>query len=57
MLWNIFLLLVTMWLLGVVTAFTLYGVTHVLLLLALGGLVFRVIQARRVNSGRLETEL
>ena len=48
MLWTIFVVLVFLWLLGVVTSYTLYGFIHVLLLLAVGVLAIRIIQGQRV---------
>jgi uncharacterized protein DUF5670 len=47
MLWTIFVILLILWLLGVVSAYTLGGFIHVLLLLALVTLVIQVIQGRR----------
>ena len=46
MLWTIFVILVVMWLLGMVSAYTLGGYIHILLLLAIGVLLIRVIQGR-----------
>jgi hypothetical protein len=37
-----------LWLLGVVTSYTLYGYIHILLVIALVILVLRLIQGRRV---------
>jgi hypothetical protein len=48
MLWTIFVILVLMWLLGMVTSYTLGGFIHILLLLALVTVVIRVIQGRPV---------
>ena len=47
MLWTIFVVLVVLWLLGVVTSYTLGGFIHLLLILAIGMLLIRVIQGRR----------
>jgi len=47
MLWTIFLILVVMWLLGMVTAYTLGGFIHILLLLALVSLAIQLISGRR----------
>jgi hypothetical protein len=47
MLMTIFLILVTLWLLGFVSSYTLGGFLHLLLLLAIGVLLIRVIQGRR----------
>lgn len=47
MLWTIFVILLVLWLLGVVTSYTLGGFIHILLLLALVTLVFNLISGRR----------
>jgi len=46
MLWTIFVILLVLWLLGVVTSYTLGGFIHLLLVLALVVLVIRIIQGR-----------
>jgi len=46
MLWTITVLLVLMWLLGMVTNYTLGGFIHILLLLAIVSVLVRVIQGR-----------
>ena len=46
MLWTIFVILLVLWLLGVVSAYTLGGFIHILLVLALVVLLIRVIQGR-----------
>jgi asparagine N-glycosylation enzyme membrane subunit Stt3 len=46
MLWTIFAVLVCLWLLGMVTSYTLGGFIHLLLLLALVTVLIRVIQGR-----------
>ena len=48
MLWTIFVILLVMWLLGVVTSYTLYGYIHILLVVALAVLLINIIQGRRV---------
>jgi hypothetical protein len=48
MLWTIFLVLVVMWMLGVVSSYTLGGFIHVLLVLAIVALLVQLIQGRRV---------
>ena len=48
MLWTIFVILMIMWLLGMVTSYTLGGFIHILLLLALITVLIRVIQGRPV---------
>ena len=47
MLWTIFVLLMIMWLLGIVTSYTLGGFIHILLLLAIASVLIRIIQGRR----------
>ena len=46
MLWTIFVILLVLWLLGMVSSYTLGGFIHILLLLALVVLLIRVIQGR-----------
>jgi hypothetical protein len=47
MLWTILLILCVLWLLGMVTSYTLGGFIHVLLLVALAIFVINMIQGRR----------
>ena len=47
MLWTIFVILLVLWLLGVVTSYTLGGFIHVLLAVAVIVVLLRVIQGRR----------
>lgn len=46
MLWTIAVILVIMWLLGMITSYTLGGFLHLLLVLALIAVLIRVIQGR-----------
>ena len=46
MLWTIFVLLMILWLLGMVSSYTLGGFIHVLLILALATVLIRIIQGR-----------
>ena len=46
MLWTIFVLLMILWLLGMVSSYTLGGFIHILLLLAIVTVLIRVIQGR-----------
>lgn len=48
MLWTIFVILLILWLLGMVSSFTLGGFIHLLLLVALIVLIFQLITGRRV---------
>jgi hypothetical protein len=47
MLWTIFVVLCVLWLLGMVTSYTLGGFIHILLLVALAIFVINLIQGRR----------
>lgn len=47
MLWTIFVILVVMWLLGMVSSYTLGGFIHLLLLLAIAVVLINIIQGRR----------
>jgi hypothetical protein len=47
MLWTIFVILLVMWLLGMVSAHTLGGFLHLLLILAIAVVLIRIIQGRR----------
>lgn len=46
--WTVFLVLIVLWMLGVVSSYTLGGFIHVLLVLAVIALVVQLIQGRRV---------
>ena len=52
MLWTIFVLLLVLWLLGVVSSYTLGGFIHILLILAIAVVLIRVIQGRNPGIGR-----
>ena len=47
MLWTIFVVLLILWLLGVITSYTLGGFIHLLLVIALVVLVIQLITGRR----------
>jgi Family of unknown function (DUF5670) len=47
MLWTIFVILLVLWLLGIVSSYTLGGFIHILLVLALVALVFQLVSGRR----------
>jgi hypothetical protein len=47
MLWTIFAILLILWLVGVVTSYTLGGFIHLLLVLAVIALIFQLITGRR----------
>jgi hypothetical protein len=46
-LWTIFVILLVLWLLGMVSSYTLGGFIHILLVLAIVVVLIRVIQGRR----------
>jgi Family of unknown function (DUF5670) len=48
MLWTIFVILLVLWLLGVVTSYTLGGFIHVLLVVAIVLAIMQLLQGRRV---------
>jgi hypothetical protein len=47
MLWTIFVILLVLWLLGLVTSYTLGGFIHILLVIAVVVIVIRLLQGRR----------
>jgi hypothetical protein len=47
MLWTICVILLVLWAVGMVTSYTMGGLLHILLILAVIVLVFRLIQGRR----------
>jgi hypothetical protein len=47
MLWTIFVILLVLWLLGMVSNYTMGGFIHILLIVALAIILIRVIQGRR----------
>ncbi len=48
MLWTIFVILLVLWLVGLVSSYTLGGFIHILLVLALVVLVIQLVSGRRV---------
>jgi predicted ferric reductase len=48
MLWTIFVILLVLWLLGLVTSYTMGGFIHILLVIAVVVLLVRVISGRRL---------
>lgn len=48
MLWTIFIVLMVLWLLGMVSSYTLSGYIHILLVVAVVVVLIRLIQGRRV---------
>jgi hypothetical protein len=47
MLWTIFVILLVLWLIGVVSSYTLGGFIHILLVLAVIALIFQLVSGRR----------
>jgi hypothetical protein len=47
MLWTLVIILLILWLLGMVSSYTLGGLVHILLVIALVVIVIRLIQGRR----------
>ncbi|MBZ5624560.1 MAG: lmo0937 family membrane protein [Acidobacteriia bacterium] len=47
MLWTIFIILLVLWLLGLVTSYTLGGFIHILLVVAIAVVLIQVITGRR----------
>jgi hypothetical protein len=48
MLWTIFVILLVMWLLGLVSSYTLGGFIHILLIVAIAVALIQLISGRRV---------
>ena len=46
MLWTLFIVLLVLWLIGVISSYTLGGFIHILLVLAVVALVFQLITGR-----------
>jgi uncharacterized protein DUF5670 len=46
MLWTIFIILLIMWLLGMITSYTMGGFIHLLLVIAIVVVLIRIIQGR-----------
>ena len=48
MLWSICVILIVLWLLGMVTSYTMGGLIHILLVIAIIVVLVRVIQGRKI---------
>ena len=48
MLWTICMILIVLWLLGLVTSYTMGGLIHILLVIAVIMVLVRIIQGRRI---------
>ena len=49
MLWTIFVILLVLWLLGLVTSYTMGGFIHILLVIAIVVVIIQLVQGRRVG--------
>jgi len=49
MLWTIFIILLVLWLAGLLTGYTMGGVVHVLLVIAVIVVLIQVLQGRRIT--------
>lgn len=49
MLWTLAVILLLMWLLGMITSYTISGFIHILLVIALVAVLVRIIQGRRLS--------
>jgi hypothetical protein len=50
MLWTIFVVLLVLWVLGLVTSYTMGGFIHILLVLAVVTILIQLIQGRKSSS-------
>jgi hypothetical protein len=48
MLWTIFVILVVLWLLGLISGYTIGGYIHILLIIAIVAVLIRIIQGRKI---------
>ena len=48
MLWTIAVILIVLWLIGIITSFTLGGLIHIILVLAIISIVIQLLRGRRV---------
>jgi hypothetical protein len=48
MLWSIAIVLIVLWLLGIVTAYTLGGFIHILLIIAIVVVLIRIIKGKKI---------
>ncbi len=48
MLWTIFVILVVLWLLGLISGYTIGGYIHLLLIIAIVVVLIRIIQGRKI---------
>lgn len=49
MLWTIAIILLILWLLGIITSFTLGGFIHILLVIAIIMIIVRLLQGRKIT--------
>jgi hypothetical protein len=50
MLWTICVVLLALWVLGIMTSYTLGGLIHILLVLAIVAVLIKLFQGRRVDA-------
>ncbi len=48
MLWTVVVVMLILWVLGLVSSYTMGGFIHILLVLAIIALVFQIVQGRRI---------
>ena len=48
MLWTIFVILVVLWLLGLISGYTIGGYIHILVIIAIVVVLIRIIQGRKI---------
>jgi hypothetical protein len=48
MLWSVFVILVVLWLLGLISGYTIGGYIHLLLIIAIVVVLIRIIQGRKI---------
>jgi hypothetical protein len=56
MLWTIALILIILWVLGLVTSYTMGGLIHILLVIAVIVILINIIQGRRLSLAFVEVE-
>lgn len=49
MLWTLFVVLLVLWLIGIISSYTLGGFVHILLVLAVLALIFQLLSDRRTQ--------
>ena len=57
MLWTVFIVLLTLWLLGIVSMYTLGGFIHILLVLAVVALIFQLLTSKAPAYAGISTSI